>query len=74
MIFTLDVVWTTRSGGLGQTKRRYLDFVIDGVPLSSRLNVDAISPFGWVDERAQETSIDARHYNELFERLRQMTT
>jgi hypothetical protein len=58
VISNLDAVWTTRSGGLGRTKRRYLDFVIDGVPLSSRLNVDWISPFGWLDAREQEAIID----------------
>jgi hypothetical protein len=55
---TLDVVWTTRSGGGGRRERRYLDFVIDGVTLSSRLNADFISPFGWLDADEQEASID----------------
>ena len=58
MTSTLDIVWTIRSGGGGRTERRYLDFVIDGVALSSRLNVDFISPFGWVNTDAQEASID----------------
>src|SRR5918993_1933708 len=58
VISTLDVIWTTRSSGLGRTKRRFLDFVIDGVPLSSRLTVNSISPFGWLDAREQEASID----------------
>jgi len=58
MISTLDVVWTTRAGGLGRTERRFLDFVIDGVLLSSRLNVDSITPFGWVDAGEHEASID----------------
>lgn len=58
VISTLDVTWTTRSSGLGRTERRFLDFVIDGVPLSSRLPVDCISPFGWLDAREQEASMD----------------
>lgn len=58
MISTLDVTWTTLSSGLGRTERRFLDFVIDGVPLSSRLTVDSISPFGWLDAHEQEASID----------------
>ena len=58
MISTLDVVWTTRAGDIGRTKRRFLDFVIDGVPMSSRFNVDFISPFGWLDADEQEASID----------------
>lgn len=51
-------MWTTRPSGLGRTERRFLDFVIDGVPLSSRLTVDSISPFGWLDRHEQEASID----------------
>lgn len=58
MTSTLDVVWTTRAGGGGRTERRFLDFVIDGVKLSSRLNVDFISPFGWLDAEDQQESID----------------
>ena len=57
-IATLDVVWTTRQGGGGRTERRYLDFVIDGVALSSQLNADFISPFGWLNAGDQEASID----------------
>lgn len=57
VISTLDVVWTTRSGGGGRTERRYLDFVIDGVPLSSLLDADFISPFGWFDADEQEPII-----------------
>lgn len=30
---TLELVWKTREGGKGRTKRDYLDFVIDGIPL-----------------------------------------
>ena len=58
MISKLDVVWTTRAGGGGRTERRFLDFVIDGVPLSSLMNVDFISPFGWFDADEQEASMD----------------
>ena len=58
MISTLDVVWTTRSGGIDRLQRRYLDFVIDGVALSSRFNVDFISPLGWSDADEEEASID----------------
>ena len=57
MTSTLDVVWTTRSGEEGRTERRFLDFVIDEVTLSSRFNVDFISPFGWFDADEQEASI-----------------
>jgi hypothetical protein len=57
-ISTLDVVWTTRQGGGGRTERRFLDFVIDGVTLSSQLNTDYISPFGCLDAGEQEVSID----------------
>ena len=53
----MDIVWTTRPRELGRTERRYLDFVIDGVPLKSLFNVDFISPFGWFDADEQEASI-----------------
>jgi len=58
VVSTLDVVWTTRPGGGGRTERRYLDFVIDGVALSSLLDVDFISPFGWLDADTQKACID----------------
>jgi hypothetical protein len=55
---SLDVVWTTRSGGGGRTERRFLDFVVDGVALSTRFDADFISPFGWVAADEQNASID----------------
>ena len=55
---TLDIVWTTRSGGGGCTERRFLDFVIDEVPLWSRLKFDFISPFGWLSPEQHEASIN----------------
>jgi hypothetical protein len=57
-ISTLGVVWTTRSGGGGRTERRFLDFLVDGVALSSRFNADFISPFRWGDIDEQRASID----------------
>ena len=58
VISKLDVVWTTRPRKLGSTQRRFLDFVIDGVSLSSLINVDFISPFGWSDADEQEAYIN----------------
>ena len=55
---SLDLVWTTRVGGGGRTERRYLDFVIDGAPLSSLIDADFISPFGWLDEATRKADID----------------
>src|SRR5215213_5534877 len=55
---TLDVVWTTRAGGGGRRERSFLDFVIDGVTLSSRMNADFVSPFGWLDPQEKEASIE----------------
>ena len=57
-VATLDVVWTMRQGGGGRTERRYLDFVIDGVTLSSQIDADFISPFGWLKVGDEEASID----------------
>jgi hypothetical protein len=58
MVSTLDVAWTTRSGGGGRKERRFLEFVIDGVPLSTRIDADFISPFGWFSIDAQRAAID----------------
>jgi hypothetical protein len=57
-VSTLEVVWTTRQGGDGRTERPYLDFVIDGVALSSQVSGDFITPFGWLDASEHEASID----------------
>src|SRR5215207_5900176 len=58
VIATLDVVWTTRPGGGGQTERRFLDFTVDGVALSSMFDAGFISPFGWLTAGEQSASID----------------
>jgi hypothetical protein len=55
---SLDVIWSTRVGGGGRTERRYLDLVIDGVPLSTRLGADLIAPFGWYDATEQLASVE----------------
>lgn len=45
---TLELVWSTREGGGGATRRDYLDFVVDGRSLQDRLPPsDTISPLGW---------------------------
>jgi hypothetical protein len=54
----LDAVWTVRSGE-NRTERRYLDVVIDGVPLSTMGLGDVISPFGWLSH-AEEDRASAR--------------
>ena len=58
MTSTLEVVWATRPGGGGRTERRFLDFIVDGVALSSLFDADFISPFGWLDANEQSASID----------------
>lgn len=58
MVSTLDILWKTREGGGGRTERRYLDFVIDGVPLSSLVVADFITPFGWLDEGEHKAGVD----------------
>lgn len=58
VISTLDVIWSTRPGGGGRTERRFLDFKVDGVALSSLFDADFISPFGWLDADEQRASID----------------
>lgn len=58
MTSTVDVVWTTRAGGGGRTERRFLDFTIDGVPLSTLFDADFISPFGWFPPNEQTEIVD----------------
>ncbi len=36
-----------RKGGIGGTPREYLDFVVDGEPLSKRIAGDLVSCLGW---------------------------
>jgi hypothetical protein len=36
-----------REGGIGATPREYLDFVVDGEPLSKRIGGDLASCLGW---------------------------
>jgi len=58
MTSTIEIAWRTRDGGGGRTERRFLDFVIDGVPLLSRFGGDFISPFGWCDAATQDATLD----------------
>jgi len=55
---TLEVVWADRPGGGGATGRRYLDFVVDGVALSTVLKGDVISPLGWGNADEQILALD----------------
>jgi hypothetical protein len=72
---SLDVIWSTRVGGGGRTERRYLDLIIDGVPLSTRLGADLISPFdediihrtGF--EAIGPFEFDGSMYHQLWERV-----
>jgi len=46
----LALRWTDRQRGLGHTPRHYLEIVVDGLGLRSRLKAeefDFIEPFGW---------------------------
>jgi hypothetical protein len=43
----LQLEWKRREGGGGRTRRDYLDFVIDGQPLSEKLGGDLASCLGW---------------------------
>ena len=62
----LGSVWTHRSCGGGRTERRYLDLLIDGLSLSSRIRAaatsplvsDMISPFGRLDAELARSAID----------------
>lgn len=43
----LQLVWKRREGGGGKTQRDYLDFVVDGQPLSEKIGGDLASCLGW---------------------------
>jgi len=44
-ILTLE--WKRREGGGGRTQRDYLDFIVDGQPLSEKIGGDLASCLGW---------------------------
>lgn len=43
----LQLMWKRREGGGGKTQRDYLDFVVDGQPLSEKIGGDLASCLGW---------------------------
>jgi hypothetical protein len=43
----LQLAWKRREGGGGKTQRDYLDFVVDGLPLSEKVGGDLASCLGW---------------------------
>jgi hypothetical protein len=51
---TLEAVWAQRPASANSVARRYRDFVIDGVPVSSMVRIDVISPFGWAEVDDEE--------------------
>jgi hypothetical protein len=57
---TLETVWAQRPAGLNSVARRYRDFVVDGVPVSSIVRIDVISPFGWAEVDDEERAAARR--------------
>jgi hypothetical protein len=57
---TIDVRWAERPAGAESPARRYRDLVIDGVPVSSLVRIDVISPFGWGSSDDEERAAAAR--------------
>ena len=57
-ISTLEFVWSSRAGGGGRTERRFRDIKVDGVALSTVVNADVISPFGWGSPEEQFMALD----------------
>ncbi len=43
----LQLEWKRREGGSGRTQRDYLDFIVDGQPLSEKIGGDLASCLGW---------------------------
>lgn len=46
-ISVLKLQWKRREGGGGRTQRDYLDFIVDGQPLSVKIGGDLASCLGW---------------------------
>lgn len=44
---TLGLEWKRRAGGGGRTRRDFLDFVVNGQPLSEKVGGDLASCLGW---------------------------
>jgi hypothetical protein len=43
----LRLEWKHRAAGGGRTSREYLDFIVDGQPLSPQIRRDLVSTLGW---------------------------
>jgi hypothetical protein len=55
----LELVWRTRSGVSGRTRREYLDFVIDGKSLQDLLDPgEMIGCLGWQSSTEEQVLID----------------
>ncbi len=54
-VSALKLEWKRREGGLGRTQRDYLDFVVDGQPLSSMIS-DCVSCLGWFNPEDNATA------------------
>ena len=54
----IELIWSTRAGGNGRTERRYRDIVVDGTALSTMVEGDVISPFGWTSPDEQIAAIN----------------
>lgn len=60
LMSTIDARWAERPAGAESPARRYRDLVIDGVPVSSLLRGDVISPFGWGSSDDEKRAAAAR--------------
>lgn len=52
----LQLRWKTREGGSNWTKRNYLDFIVDEIPLSENFG-DLISCLGWAVQSENEQAV-----------------
>ena len=54
----LQLEWKRREGEGGKTQRDYLDFIIDGQPLSEKIGGDLASCLGWFDPAQNIKSVN----------------
>jgi hypothetical protein len=58
-ISKLELIWRTRQGGSGRTRREYLDFVIDGQSLYDLLRPgDFIGCLGWLQTHTEQQLVE----------------
>jgi hypothetical protein len=54
---SIELAWAERGGDSQRAAVRFLDFIVDGIHLSSRMG-DRVTPFGWGSKPLQLEAVD----------------